>query len=246
MKSSPSAGPPAREPTPGAPESAPVVRSPGPAPRDASSGAQADRGAPQASPGPAPAPQARAPLVSSDLVAVAAEEAAAATFTFAPRDPSFQPQRMVLVRDRDRIEELIHRYPGAAFWSWRAFWRYFRSMEDVTADRVAAFDPEAVWPPLAGSLQKNPGVLQKIQADSRLDLAQINLLKIEFGPRGVALLDTPEPARGRADSRDRSPGAPGSLGPTPTPAGAATTTEPGSVHYSRPAKYRGKRKPLRP
>lgn len=176
------------------------------------------------------------PLTSGSPATVAAGAAAALVFAFDPKDERFPQQVVVVVYDVVRVDDVILRHRGAAFWSWRAFWRYFRSMEDSTAERVTAFDPKTGWPPSAGFAQKHPQALQKIQADNRHDLAQINLLKIEFGPQGVALKEGSAPdTRARADRGKKGQGS------SPAP-----RTEPGSVHFSRPSKYRGKRKPLKP
>lgn len=227
MTDSPRPGPPARDPTPGAPVSAPVVRSPGRPPTEPSPGAHA---------GPSPPQAPQVPLTSGSPAAVAAGAATALAFTFNPRDERFPQQIVVVVYDVARVDDVILRYPGAAFWSWRAFWRYFKSLEDSTAARVTAFDPDAGWPPSDRFAQKYPRALQKVQAGSRLEFAQINLLKIEFGPRGVALLEGSAPdTRARADRGKKDQGS------SPAP-----RTEPGSVHFSRPSKYRGHRKALKP
>ena len=74
--------------------------------------------------------------------------------------PGHDDQLVVVVKDKAALPELAAKYPGAAFWSAGALARYME---------------------IAKKEIENP-------ADRVADFAQMNMLKIVFGPGGVRFL----------------------------------------------------------
>lgn len=82
--------------------------------------------------------------------------------------PLAPTQRVVIVNDPDRLEDLTALYPDAAFWGRAAFWKFVHSLRQEL--------------PAAGRAREDAHV------DNRRLLIDINNLKIEFGPAAVGLV----------------------------------------------------------
>ena len=139
-------------------------------------------------------------MTTDSLIADDPADTSRPAFTFSIYlTPSTLPlaptQRVIVLNDPSRLNDLVKFYPDGAYWGRAAFWKFVQSLrKDLSAAARAPAATEAGSPPgpaidtSQGSPAPDALELEKAQADNRRLLADINNLKIEFGPAVVGLV----------------------------------------------------------